>query len=68
MHRVVMWLRHNGVSPQQWHTAGWGFTPLPKFRSFEKAQPDSQFLGIYVCNNLIRIQVLLICKLSRTPD
>jgi hypothetical protein len=41
---------------------------LPKFLSFDKADPNSQFLGKYSCNNLIRIRVSLICKLSRTPD
>jgi hypothetical protein len=43
-------------------------TPSPKFRSFEKAEPNSQFHGKYICNNLIRIQVSLVCKLSGTPD
>jgi hypothetical protein len=42
--------------------------PPPKFRSFEKAEPNSQFRGIYIRNNLIRIRVLLICKLSGTPN
>jgi hypothetical protein len=40
----------------------------PKFRSFEKAGPNSQFYGIYICNNLIRIRVSLIYKLSQTPN
>jgi hypothetical protein len=42
--------------------------PPPKFRSFEKAWPISQFRGIYICNNLSRIWVSFICKLSGTPD
>jgi hypothetical protein len=42
--------------------------PTPKFRSFGKAEPNSQFRGIYIRNNLIRIRVSLICKLSETPD
>jgi hypothetical protein len=42
--------------------------PPPKFRSFGKAEPNSQFHGKYICNNLIRICVSLICKLSGTPD
>jgi hypothetical protein len=48
----------------------WGIqSPLsPKFRSFEKAEQNSQFRGKYIRNNLIRIQVSLICKLSGTPD
>jgi hypothetical protein len=54
-----------------WRTQGgvWGFKPPPpKFRSFEKAWPNSQFRGIYICNNLIRIRVSLIYKLSETPN
>jgi hypothetical protein len=37
----------------QWRTeGGWGFTPLPlKFRSFDKAEPNSQFRGKYIPNN-----------------
>jgi hypothetical protein len=54
----------------QWRTEG-GLvvqTPPPsKFRSFDKAEPNSQFRGKYICNNLIRIRVSLICKLSGTP-
>jgi hypothetical protein len=46
---------------------GWGFNP-PKFRSFDKAEPNSQFRGKYFRNNLIRIRVSLICKLSGTPN
>jgi hypothetical protein len=44
------------------------FKPPPKFRSFDKAEPNSQFRGIYIRNNLIRIWVSFICKLSGTPD
>jgi hypothetical protein len=49
---------------------GWGvqFPPPPKFRSFGKAEPNSQFRGKYVRNNLIRIRVSFIWKLSGTPD
>jgi hypothetical protein len=39
-----------------------------KFRRFEKAEPNCKLRGKYVRNNLIRIRVSLICKLSRTPD
>jgi hypothetical protein len=46
---------------------GGGFPPT-KFRSFAKAEPNSQFRGIYIRNNLIRIWVLFICKSSGTPD
>jgi hypothetical protein len=41
---------------------------VPKFRSFDKAKPNSQFRGKYIRDNLIRIWVSLICKLSGTPD
>jgi hypothetical protein len=35
-----------------------GSTPHPpKFRSFGKAEPNSQFRGKYIRNNLIRIRV-----------
>jgi hypothetical protein len=39
----------------------------PKFRSFDKAEPNSQFHGKYI-RNLIRVLVSLIFKLSGTPD
>jgi hypothetical protein len=48
---------------------GGGVLPPPKkFWRFDKAEPNSQFCGKYIRNNLIRIRVSLICKLSRTPD
>jgi hypothetical protein len=54
----------------QWRTegGGWGGAnpPSPKFRSYDKAEPNSQFRGKYIRNNLIRMQVSLICKLSGT--
>jgi hypothetical protein len=46
----------------------WGGSTPPKFRSFEKAWPNSQFRGISICNNLIRIRVSLLYKLSETPN
>jgi hypothetical protein len=52
----------------RWGGAVWGFKAPPKFRSFDKAELNSQFRGIYIRNNLIRIRVSPICKLSRTPD
>jgi hypothetical protein len=57
---------------QQWRIVGGGgdlvgSTP-PKFRSFDKAKPNSQFRGKYIPNDLIRIRVSPICKLSGTPD
>jgi hypothetical protein len=55
----------------QWRTdggGGVGFQPRPpKFLSFDKAEPNSQFRGKYIHNNLTRIRVSLICKLSGTP-
>jgi hypothetical protein len=55
--------------PLQWRTeGGWGFQTTPKFRSFDKAEPNSQFRGKYIRDNLIKIRVSLICKLSGTPD
>jgi hypothetical protein len=47
---------------------GGGVQNPPKFRSFENAGPNSQFCGIYIYNNLIRIRVSLIYKLSETPN
>jgi hypothetical protein len=40
----------------QWHTEGGGLggsTPPPKFRSFNKAEPNSQFHGKYIRNCLV---------------
>jgi hypothetical protein len=37
-----------------------------KFRSFDKAEPNSQLLGKYIRHNPIRIRVSSICKLSGT--
>jgi hypothetical protein len=53
---------------QQWRTEGVGGSNPPKFRSFDKAVPNFQFRGKYIRNNLIRILVSFICKLSGTPD
>jgi hypothetical protein len=64
--------RMEQLSSHQWRTEGGGFggvqPPPPKFRGLAKAEPNSQFRGIYIRNNLIRIWVSLICKLSGTPD
>jgi hypothetical protein len=57
--------RHTGVPTGD---LGGSTYPTPKFRSFEKAEPNSQFRGICVRNNLNRIRILLICKLSGTPN
>jgi hypothetical protein len=52
----------------QWHTKGrgsvWGVKPPLKFQSFDKAELISQSCGKYIRNNLIRIQVSLICKFA----
>jgi hypothetical protein len=59
------------LTQDQWRTEGGlgdSNPPSSKFRSFDKAEPNSQFRGKYIRNNLIRIRVSLICKLSGTPD
>jgi hypothetical protein len=43
-------------------------SPPPKCQSVVKAVPNSLFRGKYIYNNLIRIRVSLICKLSGTLD
>ena len=45
----------------QWRTEGGFrvFKPHPKFRSFDKAEPNSQFRGKYIRNNLTRIRLSL---------
>jgi hypothetical protein len=62
-------LRHQRV---HWRTEGClGSStppPPPKFQSFDKAEPNSSFRGKCIRNNLIRIRVSLICKLSGNPD
>ena len=39
---------------------GGGVQSPPKFRSFDKAEPNSQFRGKYILNNLTRIRLSLI--------
>jgi hypothetical protein len=59
------------ITETQWCTElrGVGLTPPPpKFQSFDKAEPNSRFCGKYILNNLIRIRISLICKLSGTPE
>jgi hypothetical protein len=60
-------LWHSGVPRGVWG-GGVVKTPPPKFWSFNKAEPNSQFHGKYIHNKLIRIWVSPICKLSTTPD
>jgi hypothetical protein len=42
--------------------------PPPIFQSFDIAEPNPLFRGKYIRNNLIRIRVSLILKLSGTSD
>jgi hypothetical protein len=51
----------------QWRTEGGlgGSNPPPRN---SEAEPNSEIRGKLIRNNLIRIQVSLICKLSGTPD
>jgi hypothetical protein len=58
----------SSVSTQHWRTQGGVFGGFKPPRSFEKAWPNSQFRGIYICNNLSGIRVLLIYKLSDTSN
>jgi hypothetical protein len=44
------------------YRGGGGFNTPPKFRSFDKSEPNSQFRGKYIRNKPIRIRVSLICK------
>jgi hypothetical protein len=41
---------------------------VPRRVGFDKAEPNSQFRGKYIRNNLIRIGVSLIFRLSGTPN
>jgi hypothetical protein len=67
-HRTTVRLKH-ATWHDQWRTEGGGGfkPPHPKFRSFAKAEPNSQFRGIYIRNSLIRIRVSFIYKLSGAP-
>ena len=50
-----------GNYPEAVAYRGGGFKPPPpKFRSFDKAEPNSQFCGKYIRNNLTRIRLSLI--------
>jgi hypothetical protein len=54
----------------KWRTSGGRFgvlTSNPEFWSFDKAEPNSQFGGKCIRNNLIRIRVSLICKIEQNP-
>jgi hypothetical protein len=66
--RVTVNILYLNTAAYQQGRAVWrGSTPpSPKFRSFDKAEPNSLFRGKYICNNLIRIRVSLICKSSGT--
>jgi hypothetical protein len=45
-----------------------GFNRPHVFLSYDTAEPNSQFRGKYIRNNLIRIRGSLIWKLNETPD
>jgi hypothetical protein len=54
LYQHVIWYR-------QWRNGGGGGVQTPpKFRSFDKAEPNSQFRGKYIRNNLTRIWLSLI--------
>jgi hypothetical protein len=56
-------LQHFVKIGNKWRTERgvWGVQPPPpKFRSFDKAEPNSQFRGKYIRNNLTRIRLTLI--------
>ena len=65
---LLTYQHHKGTPPPQQYTCshwrtegGFGvFKPPPKFRSLDKAEPNSQFRGKYVRNNLTRIRLSLI--------
>jgi hypothetical protein len=69
-----MWwvLLNSEINHRQGLTAGgvWGVQTPPPPRNSEvlTAELNSLFRGKYIRNNLIRIGVSLICKLSGTPD
>jgi hypothetical protein len=55
---IFIWPRQREVAAQtlrQWRTEGGvgGSNPPPKFRSFDKAEPNSQFRGKYIRNRLV---------------
>ena len=43
-------------------------TPPPKFRSFDKVQPNSQFRGKYIRNNLTRVRLSWVVSWKALPD
>jgi hypothetical protein len=55
--------------PRGRRTGFGGFKTPQQFRSFDKAEPNSQFRGKYIRNSvIIIIRVPLVCKLSGTTD
>jgi hypothetical protein len=62
---MTKWHLRNGVicvTTDQWRNEGrvLGGSNPPKFRSFDKAEPNSQLRGKYIRNNLTKIRVSLI--------
>jgi hypothetical protein len=73
--KAQLYVRYGGLS-KKWDTQacvtlqgrGKWRTGVPKFRSFDKAEPNSQFRGKCIRNNLMRTRVSLICESSGIPD
>jgi hypothetical protein len=65
-------ISYGHMAQSQWRTEGGCLgcsnPPTPKFQSFDKSEPNSQFCGKYIHKNLIRILVSLICILSGTSE
>jgi hypothetical protein len=67
-HPLTSYIKGQWLTERGGRGGGFKFCLPPKFRSFDKAEPNFQFHGKYIRNNLIRIRGSLICKLSGTPD
>jgi hypothetical protein len=61
-------VNNRNISVEEQRSVWSSGVPPPKFRSFDKAKPNSQFRGKYIRYNLIRIRGSPICKLSGTPN
>jgi hypothetical protein len=66
----LLYRRMGWTSAVEYRGGIWGVqTPPPhQILSSDKPAPNSLFRGKYILNNLTRIWVSLICKLSGTPD
>jgi hypothetical protein len=65
---VFLWVSALCSGVQRGGLGGSNHPLPPKFRSFDKAELNSEFRGKYILNNLIRIRGSLIYRLSGTPD